>query len=108
MWAASTSGRASPAGSSKSGHFFLALDPAFFNGEFAADLSTLTAGLRATPPVDPARPVLVPGDPEHEARRERLRTGIPMTETLFEEIRAVAAGSNAPFLLEQACPAAAC
>ena len=90
------------------GHFFMALDPAFFNSGFGAGLGSLMAELRAAPPIDPARPVLVPGDPEHAARRERLRTGIPMTETLFEEIRAVAAGSNAPFLLEQACPAAAC
>ncbi len=90
------------------GHFFLALDPAFFNADFAEDLGGLMARLRATPPIDPARPVLVPGDPEHAARRERLRSGIPMTEALFEEIRAVAAGSNAPFLLEQACPSAAC
>ncbi len=88
------------------GHFFLALDPAFFNDGFAAGLGGLMAGLRATPAIDPDRPVFVPGDPEHAARRERLRTGIPMTETLFEEIRAVAAGSGAPFLLEQACPAA--
>ena len=90
------------------GHFFMALDPAFFNAGFAGDLGGLMAELRASPPIDPARPVLVPGDPEHAARRERLSTGIPMTETLFEEIRAVAAGSGAPFLLEQACPAAAC
>ncbi len=90
------------------GHFFLALDPAFFNADFAADLGGLMAELRASPPADPAQPVLVPGDPEHEARRERLRTGLPMTETLFEEIRAVAAGSGAPFLLERACPAVAC
>ena len=75
---------------------------------FADDLGALMAALRAVPPADPARPVLVPGDPEHEARRERLVAGIPMTGTLFEEIRAVAAGSGAPFLLEQACPAAAC
>ena len=88
------------------GHFFMALDPAFFNSGFGAGLGSLMAELRAAPPIDPARPVLVPGDPEHAARRDRLRTGIPMTETLFEEIRAVAAGSSAPFLLEQACPAA--
>ena len=88
------------------GHFFLALDPAFFNPSFTDDLGRLTAALRATPPADPAQPVLVPGDPEHAARRERLRAGIPMTETLFEEIRVVAAGSHAPFLLERAWSAA--
>ncbi len=84
------------------GHFFLALDPAFFNARFPDELGGLMDELRAAPPTDPAQPVLVAGDPEHAARRERLRTGIPMTETLFEEIRAVATGSGAPFLLEQA------
>jgi len=84
------------------GHFFLALDPAFFRGEpgaFTADMDRLIDYLHATPPADPAQPVLVAGDPEHAARRERLRSGIPMTDTLFEEVRQVARGCNAPFVL---------
>ncbi len=88
------------------GHFFLALDPAFFNPGFAADLARLMDELRASPPADPVRPVLAPGDPEHEERRRRSVEGIPMTETLFEELRAVAGRAGAPFLLEGECRAA--
>eukprot|EP01050_Picozoa_sp_SAG11_P030808 SAG11_NODE_9277_length_926_cov_1.713422_1_plen_108_part_10 len=33
---------------------------------------------RGTPPVDAARPVLVPGDPEWAAMSERTTTGIPV------------------------------
>src|SRR3546814_4872654 len=84
------------------GHFFLALDPAFFRGEpgaFTADMDTLIDWLHETPAADPEQPVLVAGDPEHAARRQRLAEGIPMTEALFEEVRQVARGCNAPFLL---------
>ncbi|MFN4088138.1 MAG: Ldh family oxidoreductase [Alphaproteobacteria bacterium] len=85
------------------GHFFLALDPAFFRGEpaaFTADMDRLIDWLHGTAPADPAQPVLVPGDPEHASRRLRLAEGIPMTDALVAEIKAVARGCNAPFLLE--------
>ncbi len=42
--------------------------------------------VKASPPADPAAPVLVPGDPERIARDERLRTGIPVDTTTWEEI----------------------
>lgn len=83
------------------GHFLLALDPAFINPAFPADLAALTDSLRGTRPLDPSRPVLVPGDPEHAARAERLASGIPMTETLVGEVRQVAREAGAPFLLTE-------
>jgi LDH2 family malate/lactate/ureidoglycolate dehydrogenase len=43
--------------------------------------------------------VLVAGDPEHRERETRLKDGIPMTDTLFGEVREVAEGCGAPFLL---------
>ena len=90
------------------GHFFLSLDPAFFRGEpaaFTADMDRLIDYLHATPPADPDRPVLVAGEPEWRERERRLRDGIPMTDTLHDEIREVARGCNAPFLLgEKASP----
>lgn len=85
------------------GHFFLALDPAFFRGEpgaFEADMDALIDYLHETPPAEPDRPVLVAGDPEAEARTDRLANGIPMTDRLFEEVRDVARGCGAPFILE--------
>ena len=85
------------------GHFFMALDPDFFRGEpgaFEADLDALVDLMHGTTPVDPSQPVLVAGEPEWEARDRRVAEGFPVTRTLCEEIREVAAEAGAPFLLE--------
>jgi len=74
------------------GHFFLALDPGFFRpqGAFADDLDDAIDLLHRTPPLDPSAPVLVAGDVEAAARAERARSGIPIPDTLAEQLRAVA------------------
>jgi len=86
----------------ETGHFFLAIDPSQLRGEgeFETDMDRLLDMLRATPPVDPDRPVMAAGDPEYAAYAQRKANGIPMTETLFEELRDVCQRSGAPFLLE--------
>ena len=86
----------------ETGHFFLAIDPSHLRGEraFETDMDRLLDMLRATPPADPARPVMVAGDPEYAARAKRKANGIPMTDTLFDELRDVCNRSCAPFLLE--------
>ncbi len=83
------------------GHFFMALDPKAFReeGEFEADLDDAIDVMHATPPADPAKPVLVPGDPEAASREQRLREGIPVPEALIARLRAVCENSSAPFLL---------
>jgi LDH2 family malate/lactate/ureidoglycolate dehydrogenase len=83
------------------GHFLLALDPAAFRpeGEFEADVDTVVDELRAARPLDPARPVLVAGDPEEQARAERARAGVPVAPALAEAIRGVCERCSAPFLL---------
>lgn len=82
------------------GHFFLAIDPAKVrtDGEFEDDLDRMIEMLRATPPADPDKPVLVAGDPEVAAREERLQNGVPVAETLIEETRKVCEESGAAFL----------
>lgn len=84
------------------GHFFLALDPDAFRdeGEFEADLDEVVDVLHAAPPVDPALPVLVPGDPEAASREKRLREGIPVPGSLAKLLRGVCEGCGAPYLLE--------
>jgi LDH2 family malate/lactate/ureidoglycolate dehydrogenase len=85
------------------GHFFLAIDPVAFRGEpgaFESSLDRLVAFLRATPPVDPDQPVLVPGDPEKAAWKERTELGIPLAESLLGEIREVCRSCGAPFILD--------
>jgi LDH2 family malate/lactate/ureidoglycolate dehydrogenase len=86
------------------GHFFLAIDPDRFRdeGAFASDLDVLVDSLHACAPVDPSRPVLVPGDPEHAAFAERRRDGIPLSRNVVEDLRAVARRSGVPFTLDAA------
>lgn len=83
------------------GHFFLAVDPRAFRpeGAFEDDLDAVIDVLHATPPLDPAEPVLVPGDPEAKAREERLRDGIPIPDSLMKKLRAVCEGSGVQFIL---------
>lgn len=83
------------------GHFFLAIDPGAFRdaGAFEDDLDEVIDVLRATPPADPARPVLVAGDPEAATRAQRLRDGVPMPQRLLDQLREVCTRSGAPYLL---------
>ena len=82
------------------GHFFMAINPDAFreDGGFESDIDDAIDILHATPPADPALPVLVPGDPEAAKREARLRDGIPLPLTLVEKLRDVRARCGAPFL----------
>ena len=90
-----------PSDPDRLGHFFLAIDPKVFrpDGAFEDDLDAAIDVLHSTPPVDPALPVLVPGDPERASRADRLKNGIPLPDTLLEKIRAICVRSGVPFLL---------
>jgi LDH2 family malate/lactate/ureidoglycolate dehydrogenase len=83
------------------GHAFLAIDPRAFRaeGEFEDDLDQVLDVLHAARPADPARPVLVAGDPEAATRAERLQHGVPVPDDLLVQLRAVAAAAGVPFLL---------
>lgn len=83
------------------GHFLMAIQPEAFRepGAFEADLDDLLDALRATPPADPARPVLVAGDPEHAARERRARDGIPLPPVLADALCRMAEAAGAPVLL---------
>jgi LDH2 family malate/lactate/ureidoglycolate dehydrogenase len=84
------------------GSFFLALDPDFFRDErsdFDADMDSLIDTLKAVPAVDPDKPVMVAGEPERIAKAERKKDGIPVSDTLIEELRKASETSGAAFLL---------
>ncbi len=83
------------------GHFFLAMNPALFRGEadFRADVASFCDTLRATPPVDPARPVQVAGDPERANAKRRLQEGIPIGPNLLAKVKEIAQQSGAPWML---------
>jgi len=83
------------------GHFFMAIDPGAFRapGAFEDDLDDVIDVLHATPAADPAKPVLVAGEPEEAERLRRLRDGIPVPATLDTLIRGICDRSGAAYLL---------
>lgn len=90
-------------GGTDTGHFFLALNPVAFRSvdEFHADMDRLIDTLRATPPADPARPVMVPGDIEWRTRAARESEGIPLEPKLLGELAALCARSGINFQLRE-------
>jgi len=84
------------------GHFFCAINPSAFGDaqRFLHDMDALIDTLHATPPIDPASPVLVHGDLEAAARDRRGREGIPIPPLLADHIRALCQTSHVPFLFD--------
>jgi LDH2 family malate/lactate/ureidoglycolate dehydrogenase len=83
------------------GHFFLAIDPRAFReeGAFEEHVDAVVDELHAAPPVDPALPVLVAGDPEAIARDRRAADAVPIPEPLALKLRGICERCGAPFLL---------
>jgi LDH2 family malate/lactate/ureidoglycolate dehydrogenase len=83
------------------GHLFMAIDPEAFRplDDFHDDVDDVVRTLKASRPIDPDEPVLIPGEPEWTEREQRLATGIPMSAALVEKIREIAASAGAPYLL---------
>ena len=83
------------------GHFMLALDPGLFRdpAEFRADVAAFCDTLRATKPADPARPVMVAGDPERQKAALRRKDGIPVGTNLLDKVREIALASGAPWIM---------
>jgi LDH2 family malate/lactate/ureidoglycolate dehydrogenase len=84
------------------GHFFFAIDPSAFRdpGEFSADLDEVIDVVHSAPAVDAARPVLVPGEPEERARKERAERGIPIPPALIKQVQGLCERANVAFVLE--------
>ena len=84
------------------GHFFMAMDPAFFRpeGAFEETLDDVIDYMHAAEPVDPAKPVLVAGDPEAATRERRRREGIPIPDALDSQLRAVCERAGVAYVLK--------
>lgn len=83
------------------GHFFLAMSPALFRpeGGFEESVQALLDAMRATPPLDPAAPVQVAGDPERATMARRLKEGIDVAPGLKAKLKAIAAEAGAQWRL---------
>ena len=84
------------------GHFFMAIDPGIFRDkdDFENDVAQFCGDLRATTPIDPAKPVMVAGDPQWEYARKRMADGIPVGPGLLQQVRQIAQASAAPWLVD--------
>jgi uncharacterized oxidoreductase len=67
-------------------------DPGVFGGAefFQADIERLIEWTRASPPVMPNEPVLLPGEVELRTRRDREAHGIPIDTESWSQISAKA------------------
>jgi L-lactate dehydrogenase len=73
--------------------FVQVLDPALFGGAeaFARQTSFLATACRASPPLEPARPVRLPGDAALRSWREAKARGVVLHSGVFEALETLAA-----------------
>lgn len=85
------------------GHFFMAFDPGLFRPveDFREDVARFCDDLRATPPVEAGKPVMVAGDPERTVRAGREATGIPIGPGLIRRLRDIARDSGAAWVMRE-------
>jgi uncharacterized oxidoreductase len=55
-------------------------------GETLREVQRFVAWVKASPPAVPGQPVLAPGDIERETRATRLREGVPIDDTTFQDL----------------------
>lgn len=73
------------------GHFFGAMRVDAFRpaADFARDMDLWIRRFRSAEPIHAHQKVLIPGDPEREMEQERSVNGIPLHETVFEDLQAM-------------------
>jgi uncharacterized oxidoreductase len=66
--------------------FSVILDPNRFVGTefFQSELDATVTHVTSSPPMNPAEPVLIPGDPERENIAQRQAGGIPIDENSWQ------------------------
>jgi uncharacterized oxidoreductase len=65
-------------------------EPGWINDEIRA----MTEYVTASPPRNPAEPVLIPGDPERLTRAKRIAEGVPIDDETWREFAVAARGVN--------------
>jgi LDH2 family malate/lactate/ureidoglycolate dehydrogenase len=74
------------------GHVMMAINPDGFIGrpEFERRLETLVEEVKSAPPIDPDRPVLLPGETEFQRMEERRRKGVPVDRETVDRLHVLA------------------
>ncbi|MDA0997356.1 MAG: Ldh family oxidoreductase, partial [Proteobacteria bacterium] len=88
------SGTTGPGEGIHNGMLSIYIAPDSMNGgsDYGAAVSDYIDFVRDSRPADPAKPVMIPGDPERMARHQRLKTGLPLSADAFESILAAGDG----------------
>ncbi len=75
------------------GHMMIAIDPGVMMpaADFDRRLEELVGQVKDAEPIDPARPVLLPGEVEFRRMRERGESGIPVSRETVAQLRELAA-----------------
>lgn len=83
------------------GHMMLAIDPAAFipKEEFEVRLEALVAEIKSAPPIDPSRPVMLPGEVEFGRMSQREREGVPVSRETVDGLRKLASDLAVDFPL---------
>jgi LDH2 family malate/lactate/ureidoglycolate dehydrogenase len=76
----------------------IAVDPAAFGpiDEYEQRADATIDRIKAVPPAAGFTEVLVPGEPEHRTRQERLRDGVPIPAATWAAIRECATSLGLP------------
>jgi LDH2 family malate/lactate/ureidoglycolate dehydrogenase len=87
------------------GHFFGAMEIDGFQevDEFKKRIDHWISVFRNTKPVPGREAVLIPGDPEREAEKDRSKNGIPIIQTVVQDLQKVSEIVNIPFEWEKNC-----
>ena len=74
------------------GHFCIAIDPAAFMPlpTFKSRMDAMIAMVKASKLAPGNERMVIPGEPESASRSERLRDGIPLAESLLQELNTLA------------------
>jgi L-2-hydroxycarboxylate dehydrogenase (NAD+) len=80
------------------GHFFGAMRIDAFRDpeEFKAQIDDFVRTLRATRPSPGTPGVLIPGDPERDAQKERDVSGVPLLPPVLEDLRDISRRTGVP------------
>jgi L-2-hydroxycarboxylate dehydrogenase (NAD+) len=88
-----------PRGQPDQGQWFAAwrIDAFTEVAEFKANMRRMCERIRASKPVPGGPPVLIPGDPEAAARKERTAAGIPLDQETIDQLKTLSAETDVPF-----------
>ena len=91
---------AHPEQSSGTGHMMIALDPTIMSDvdSFLDRMDAFYHTVKTSPMRDPTAHMYIPGEIENETRSRRLRDGIPLPASLYNQVRALAERLGSPDL----------